>query len=85
MQFVCGGKVMSQFRFPVTGQDKIKLIKRTDELRERGFELLTPIKPIYKNSKTCEETGKQFRRKNKLRNFQYVDSVTYGCWMGKID
>lgn len=73
------------FKVPVRRKTQKEMLIATADLIERGFDFLTPIKPVYKNNKVYEPSGKSFQGKLDYRSIEYVDYVSYECWMKKVN
>ena len=73
------------FKIPVRRQTQIEMIQATNDLIDRGFDFLTPIKPVYKNGKFYEQSGRSFQGKHEFRAIGYTDNVSYECWMKKVN
>ncbi|MCI0767387.1 hypothetical protein [Bacillus sp. TL12] len=73
------------FKVPVRRRTQKEILKATKDLIDRGFDFLTPIKPVYKNGKFYEQSGRSFQGKHEFRTIGYVDNVSYECWMKKVN
>lgn len=72
------------FKFPVKRRTEDEINQAVKDLKERGFDLLTPIKEVYKQGKFFGQTGRQFSGKNEYRCEGYQDNRYYECWMKKV-
>ena len=72
------------FQVPIRRGSMKEMLTAVRDLEKRGYDYVTPIKRVYRAERTFHHEGK-FRGRDKVRFTGMEDSVSYECWMKKVN
>lgn len=72
------------FKIPVRRGTMKEMLIAVRDLEKRGYDYVTPIKRVYRAERTFHHEG-NFKGRYKVRFTGMEDSVSYECWMKKVN